>query len=741
MVNKPDDLGPLDWRIGIVDKTGRPTPEFQRRWQLQRGNNDLLQTVQIGKGIPPAKPVPADGEAYVDISTTPATLYVGYKSKWVRVGVFSVNSVQGPPGRDGDEGPEGPMGPPGAKGATGASGGGGSTSAVVQASTNSYNTIDTTSVNIRFGAVPTPGNLMIALVIFQNAAGAPNPPVGWTQLSVTGPGAGTTFYTEVVYRYTQAGDLPTLQIDTNGRTAWALVAWEITGVTGTIGTDVVATHLNANANVFPAPGPITTGSFTTLQNNELLLCGALGNSLTLGSTWSFSTPSGTLDSSRPAVLDGAGSDDGCVGMHIAQPIAGTAFTTTISVSANSNICYGILEVISSGNSGGTAGPTGPQGPQGRPGFDGEEGPEGFSLPGPQGLQGATGAVGPQGPIGFAIDGIDADDVRIPGPVGPQGATGAVGPQGPIGFAIDGIDADDVRIPGQIGPQGATGSVGPAGPVGRGIDGDDGIDAMSVTPWSVVGPIQGTSLIIGAQSLAGDTVDIYSPGLTVVRIISDGGTGQFASDTYGVNGSVWRLAHARGSFITPAALVAADVIANINFLAHEGTAFQTVARINSTVDTVTGSNNVSGYLTFSTRPDGAAATLTERLRIDKNGAMFTLAGANPFTSSTGNMLAALCPPYVLSIPTTGFTSNIPPSVSGNLGNVLILDPAGTLATGTLSFSAGVDGLEVTIVSTQTITAVTCSALTTTLKGAISTLVANVGVTWKYSSSNTTWYRLS
>lgn len=37
-----DDLGPLDWRIAITDKNGRPTPEFQRRWATQRGNNSQI---------------------------------------------------------------------------------------------------------------------------------------------------------------------------------------------------------------------------------------------------------------------------------------------------------------------------------------------------------------------------------------------------------------------------------------------------------------------------------------------------------------------------------------------------------------------------------------------------------------------------------------------------------------------------------------------------------------------------
>jgi hypothetical protein len=37
-----DNLGPLDWRISIVDKSGRPTPEFQRRWNTQRNVNTQL---------------------------------------------------------------------------------------------------------------------------------------------------------------------------------------------------------------------------------------------------------------------------------------------------------------------------------------------------------------------------------------------------------------------------------------------------------------------------------------------------------------------------------------------------------------------------------------------------------------------------------------------------------------------------------------------------------------------------
>lgn len=39
------DLGPLTWNVPIVDvKSGRPTPEFQRRWETQRKNNGNVPT-------------------------------------------------------------------------------------------------------------------------------------------------------------------------------------------------------------------------------------------------------------------------------------------------------------------------------------------------------------------------------------------------------------------------------------------------------------------------------------------------------------------------------------------------------------------------------------------------------------------------------------------------------------------------------------------------------------------------
>lgn len=68
------DLGPLDWRIAIVDKSGRPTPEFQRRWNLQRGNNaaaGTLSSVGIGSTTLTVtnSPLLSDGVITVDLPT------------------------------------------------------------------------------------------------------------------------------------------------------------------------------------------------------------------------------------------------------------------------------------------------------------------------------------------------------------------------------------------------------------------------------------------------------------------------------------------------------------------------------------------------------------------------------------------------------------------------------------------------------------------------------------------------
>lgn len=96
MTTESQDTGPLDWRIAITDKAGRPTPEFQRRWAIQRNNNSLIGSVTLGSG-PPTSANPGDGAEYIDISTTPFTLYVGSSKTWHQVGVVKFTDLSDAP--------------------------------------------------------------------------------------------------------------------------------------------------------------------------------------------------------------------------------------------------------------------------------------------------------------------------------------------------------------------------------------------------------------------------------------------------------------------------------------------------------------------------------------------------------------------------------------------------------------------------------------------------------------------
>jgi hypothetical protein len=130
-----------------------------------------------------------------------------------------------------------------------------------------------------------------------------------------------------------------------------------------------------------------------------------------------------------------------------------------------------------------------------------------------------------------------------------------------------------------------------------------------------------------------------------------------------------------------------------------------------------------------------------------------AGATIGTTSGGNVTAAVPvaftrgllaavtaasdPAYTVNTPTTGFTFTVPARTS-----VVILTPAGTLATGTLTLPAApVDGQRVELLCSATVTALTVAANAgQTLSGTVTTCTASAGHIWRYRATNTTWYTL-
>jgi hypothetical protein len=95
-------------------------------------------------------------------------------------------------------------------------------------------------------------------------------------------------------------------------------------------------------------------------------------------------------------------------------------------------------------------------------------------------------------------------------------------------------------------------------------------------------------------------------------------------------------------------------------------------------------------------------------------------------------------YDYQVPTTGFSYTFAAGTT-----VLVMNPAGTLATGTITMPAApADGMTITFSSTQTITALTVSANTgQSIVSAATVLPARQATTYVYRLSNTTWYPMS
>ena len=96
-------------------------------------------------------------------------------------------------------------------------------------------------------------------------------------------------------------------------------------------------------------------------------------------------------------------------------------------------------------------------------------------------------------------------------------------------------------------------------------------------------------------------------------------------------------------------------------------------------------------------------------------------------------------YDFQTPTTGFSYTFAAGTQ-----VLVMNPAGTLATGTITMpSSPADGMTITLSSTEQITALTLSGNTgQTIGGTQVTLLpANSAVQFIYRLSTTTWYRIT
>jgi len=94
-------------------------------------------------------------------------------------------------------------------------------------------------------------------------------------------------------------------------------------------------------------------------------------------------------------------------------------------------------------------------------------------------------------------------------------------------------------------------------------------------------------------------------------------------------------------------------------------------------------------------------------------------------------------YDYQVLTTGFSYTFAAGTQ-----VLIIQPAGTTATGTITMPASPsEGMTITVESTQQVTALTMSGNGGTVVGAAVQLIPNQPLSWVYRTSNTTWYPFS
>lgn len=147
------------------------------------------------------------------------------------------------------------------------------------------------------------------------------------------------------------------------------------------------------------------------------------------------------------------------------------------------------------------------------------------------------------------------------------------------------------------------------------------------------------------------------------------------------------------------------------------------------------------LTFGTYAIAQVIPVPQVQNVQTNDLFQDVTGGSPQAPAyfaTAAQIAGV-PGYSYQVPLTGFA--ITP---GNAVALLHLNPAGTLATGTLTLAANPgDGQRFCLIDSQTQTAITIAANTGQTLGGITNptaLVANTQYCWYYNRPNAIWYRI-
>lgn len=154
---------------------------------------------------------------------------------------------------------------------------------------------------------------------------------------------------------------------------------------------------------------------------------------------------------------------------------------------------------------------------------------------------------------------------------------------------------------------------------------------------VNGPVQATTVAVGGPLATGDQLSVYSATVGAQMEVLGDSQNAIIYDTAYANTALQATIiarKARGTLAAPLAVASGDGIGSFNAQGWDGAGFQGLGIVRTFCDTYTAPGNLSSYLSFYTRPDGAGATAAERVRIDKVGNVIVgFAGSGAVASPT------------------------------------------------------------------------------------------------------------
>jgi hypothetical protein len=154
---------------------------------------------------------------------------------------------------------------------------------------------------------------------------------------------------------------------------------------------------------------------------------------------------------------------------------------------------------------------------------------------------------------------------------------------------------------------------------------EGSTALSYNPGDVIEVVltaESTACLNRAQTWTQTQTIQRSDVAPVLSIVGDGQQPTVKLTRYSSNTaqSYQIFQKARGSLASPAAVSGGDAIGGFMQQAYDGGTWRTLVEIRGSVESYTGSDDLSGVLDINTRPSGAAGVLTNRMRVKGDGSV-------------------------------------------------------------------------------------------------------------------------